>query len=101
MAVRFEWDESKNRTNQRKRGVRFEVAARVFLDPLHVSMPDRMESGGHRWQTFGLTGGFPLLVVIHTNTEPDEDGEGVEIIRIISARRANRQESRRYEEENG
>ncbi|MBV8964308.1 MAG: BrnT family toxin [Hyphomicrobiales bacterium] len=100
MTIRFEWDERKNRTNQRKHGVSFEVAARVFLDPRNVSRQDRMEGGEHRWQTSGLTGGFPLLVVVHTATEIDEDGEVVEIIRIISARRANRQERRRYEEEN-
>jgi uncharacterized protein len=81
--------------------VSFEVAARVFLDPLHVSIQDRMEGGEHRWQTFGLARGFPLLVVAHTTTEYDEMGHGVEVVRIILARRADRQERRRYEEENG
>jgi uncharacterized protein len=67
--IRYTWDENKNRTNQRKHGVSFEVAARVFLDPLHVSIQDRMEGGEHRWQTFGLARGVPLLVVAHTTTE--------------------------------
>jgi Ribonuclease toxin, BrnT, of type II toxin-antitoxin system len=40
--IRFEWDESKNRTNQRKHGVSFEIAARVFLDPLHC-----LDTGSH------------------------------------------------------
>ncbi len=99
--IRYEWDENKNRTNQRKHGVSFEVAARVFLDPLHVSIVDRLEGGEHRWQTFGRTSGFALLVVAHTTTEHDEAGLWVEVVRIISARRADRKERRRYEEENG
>jgi len=99
--IRFVWDDNKNRANQRKHGVSFEFAAQVFLDPLHVSIHDRMENGERRWQTFGLVDGFPLLIVAHTTTESDVDGDAVEIIRIISARRANRHERRRYEEENG
>jgi uncharacterized protein len=101
VAIRFEWDETKNRTNQRTHGVSFEVAAQVFLDPLHVSTQDRIENGERRWQTFGLTAGFALLVVAHTTTEYDEFGQVVEVVRIISARRADRKERRRYEEENG
>ncbi len=37
-SVRFEWDEAKNRSNQRKHdGVSFVEASQVFRDPLHVS----------------------------------------------------------------
>lgn len=100
-ACRFEWDENKNRANQRKHGVSFEEAAQVFLDPLHLSHQDRIEGGEQRWQTFGLSGGFVLLMVAHTTTEEDAEGQIVEVIRIISARRANRKEKRRYENENG
>lgn len=99
--MRFEWDETKNRANQRKHGISFEDAARVFFDPLHVSIQDRVEDGEQRWQTFGLVAGLVLVLVAHTTTEDDEDGQAVEIIRIISARRADRWERRRYEEENG
>jgi len=101
VAIRFEWDETKNRTNQRKHGVSFEIAAQVFLDPLHVSTQDRIEDGERRWQTIGLTAGFALLVVAHTTTECDEAGLILEVVRIISARPAVRKERRRYEEENG
>ncbi len=100
-AFRFEWDENKNRANQRKHGVSFEEAALVFLDPLHLSHQDRVEGGEQRWQTFGLSAGFVLLVVAHTTTEEDAEGHIVEVIRIISARRANRKEKQRYENENG
>jgi uncharacterized DUF497 family protein len=99
--VRFEWDEAKNRSNQRKHdGVSFEEAARVFQDPLNVSVQDRIEGGEQRWQTVGAVERFMILVVAHTVIEEDEDGGSIEIIRIISARRATPRERRRYENEN-
>jgi uncharacterized DUF497 family protein len=101
-SVRFEWDEAKNHSNQRKHdGVSFEDALRVFQDPLHVSAPDRIEGGEQRWQTVGAVEGLVILVVAHTVTEEDADDGSVEIIRIISARRATPRERRRYENENG
>jgi uncharacterized DUF497 family protein len=102
ISVRFEWDEAKNHSNQRKHdGVSFEEARQVFQDPMHVSVQDRIENGEQRWQTVGAVQGFVILVVAHTLTEEDADGGAVEIIRIISARRATPRERRRYENENG
>lgn len=102
IGVRFEWDEAKNLSNQRKHdGVSFEEARLVFYDPLHVSVQDRVEGGEQRWQAIGAVQGFVILVVAHTVTEEDADGEPVEIIRIISARRATPRERRRYENEKG
>lgn len=102
IGVRFEWDEAKNHSNQRKHdGVSFEQAAQVFRDPLHVSAQDRIENGEQRWQTVGAVQGFVILVVAHTLTEEDAEGRTVEVIRIISARRATPRERRRYENENG
>lgn len=98
--LRFEWDQAKNLSNQRKHGVSFEEASQVFLDPLYVSAQDRIEGGERRWQTLGIVGGLLLLMVGHTVQEEDEGGAAVEAIRIISARRATRKERRRYEEEN-
>jgi uncharacterized DUF497 family protein len=46
--MRFEWDEAKNLSNQRKHGVSFERASAVFLDPLCVSVEDRVEDGETR-----------------------------------------------------
>jgi uncharacterized DUF497 family protein len=98
--VRFEWDEAKNLSNQRKHdGVSFEEARQVFADPLHISVQDRIENGERRWQSIGSVRGFMILVVAHTLTEEDAEGELVEIIRIISARRATPRERRRYENE--
>ncbi len=101
-SARFEWDEAKNLSNQRKHeGVSFEEACQVFRDLLHVSVQDRIEDGEQRWQTVGAAQSLVILVVAHTVTEQDAEGELIEVIRIISARRATRHERRRYENEAG
>jgi uncharacterized DUF497 family protein len=99
--IRFEWDENKNLSNWRKHGVRFEQAVQVFRDPLYFSRQDRIEGGELRWQTIGLVAGLGLLLVAHTSIEYNEDGSETEVIRIISARQADRKERQRYERENG
>ncbi|CAN5901477.1 BrnT family toxin [soil metagenome] len=97
-SVRFDWDEAKNLSNQRKHdGVSFEEARQVFQDPLHISVQDRIEGGERRWQTVGAVQGVLILLVAHTVMEQDADGGSVEI--IISARRATPRERRRYENE--
>ena len=65
---RITWHEDKNLSNQRKHsGLSFEVAARVFLDPLHLSEQDRVEEREQRWQTLGQVGNAAvLLVLIHS-----------------------------------
>jgi len=73
--------------------ISFEIAARVFLDPLALACQDRIENGEYRWQTFGMVDGCLLLLVAHT-VRQDEDGE---VIRIISARKAGKKEQRHYE----
>jgi len=99
MGVRLEWDEAKNLANRRKHGVSFEEASQVFLDPLYVSVKEREEDGEQRWQTFGIIDGVMLLMVAHTIREVWGQ-EGIDVIRIITARRADSQERRRYEDEN-
>ena len=94
--LRFEWDEAKNLSNQRKHGLRFEEAAAVFRDPLQVSVQDRVENGEARWQTFGMVDGVLLVMVAHTLHEEDQ---AETMVRIISARRADRKERRFYEDE--
>lgn len=90
----FTWDESKNRSNQSKHKVSFETAQLVFDDPLHVSRLDRIEHGEQRWQTIGMVHDLVLLLVAHSVTESD----GKETIRIVSARKADRNERRIYEQ---
>ena len=92
----IEWDPAKAESSYRKHGVRFEVAARAFDDPLAVSTQDRFEYGEARWQTLGRVEGFLLLLVAHT-VRDEEDG--AEVIRIISARRPTKQEKQRYEKD--
>ena len=88
----FEWDERKAEANYRKHGIRFEEAALAFNDPFSLSEQDRIENGEQRWQTTGMVGGYLLLLVAHT-----VQFEGVEVVRIISARPADRKERKRYE----
>ena len=90
----FEWDDAKAETNLRKHGIRFEEAMLVFDDPLSVSQQDRIENGEQRWQTIGMVGACLLLLVAHTVRFEDED---IEVVRIISSRRVDRKERRRYE----
>ena len=89
--MRVSWDRNKNSSNQRKHRVSFEVAARVFLDPRRIEMyDDREDYGEDRWITIGAVEAA-VLVVVYTVRD-----EGGEVIRLISARRANAQEKRAY-----
>lgn len=98
-AIRFSWNPEKAEANLKKHGISFETGARVFADPFLLSEQDRIEGGEQRWQSLGLVEGHLLLLVAHTVFEETENNEPVETIRIISARRADRKERRRYEEE--
>jgi uncharacterized DUF497 family protein len=98
--IRFEWDEAKNRSNQRKHGVSFEFASLVFEDPLRISVLERVVDHEQRWQTFGVVEGQFLLMVAHTALDEQDIGVWVEVIRIISARYAEPIERRRYESGN-
>jgi uncharacterized DUF497 family protein len=102
-SLRFEWDEAKDRLNQKKHVIGFDEARRVFEDPLYISAPERVEEDGElRWQTFGRVNGVLLLMVAHTmREETTDDEELIEVIRVITARKATRREVRRYEDENG
>jgi uncharacterized DUF497 family protein len=98
MDIRFEWNIAKAIGNLRKHGVSFADAAVVFKGPHALIEFDRIDdSVEYRWQAIGLADGCVMLVVIHITREEDD----VEIVRIISARRAERKERRRYENENG
>jgi hypothetical protein len=97
----FEWDPEKDAINQRKHGVSFREAAQIFRNPLFICWKDRIQDGEERWQACGEVEGLSLLIVLHTISEELEDGTGIEVVRIISARRAEPRERRRYEEENG
>jgi len=95
MVQRFEWDSAKAAANLKKHGVGFSVAMRVFADPFAMVEQDRIEYGERRWQTLGLVDGRIVLLVAHTVRDA---GDGGEIVRIVSARRADAKERRRYEQ---
>jgi uncharacterized DUF497 family protein len=93
--MRLEWDERKNRLNQKKHGIAFSLAARVFADECRILEKDRIdeETGEQRWHAIGRVGSAAIYIVVHVY-RGGKDGE--EIIRIVSARDANQRESRRY-----
>ncbi|MUL37601.1 BrnT family toxin [Gloeocapsopsis dulcis] len=89
--MEFEWNPDKAALNFEKHGVSFQEAATVFDDPLSVTFSDPDHSiGESRYVIIGVSRLGQLLVVAHTDR-----GEKV---RIISARKATRQEKRFYEE---
>ena len=100
MLTRFEWDPDKADANRRNHGVDFDLALRAFADPFALTDQVEIESGEYRWRTLGVVEGYTLLLVIHAVREEEDEGEIVEVIRIISARAADRKERRRYEQEN-
>lgn len=99
MMLRFAWDPAKAESNRAKHGIGFELASRVFLDAFALIEQDRVEGGEQRWRTVGLAEGIVVLVVAHTVEDDGDAGDGAELIRIISARRADRTERRRYDQE--
>ena len=103
--IRFEWDEAKNLANQRKHGVSFQQASLVFHDPQRVLVAERVVDGEQRWQTTGIvrkpSGGILLLLVAHTVREEVAPGVFVDVVRIITARKATPVERRSYVDENG
>ena len=91
--IQFVWDENKNQRNRRKHGITFDEAStaftdengRVIFDPEHSEDEDR-------FILLGLDSSLRLLVVCHCFRENENT------IRIISARKATRNEARQYKD---
>ena len=91
--MEFEWHAKKAATNLRKHQVSLEDAARVFLDPNRIETFDGRDAYGEdRWKTVGLVEPA-LLAVVYTIRS--NDGE---VIRLISARKADAHERAQYRE---
>jgi uncharacterized DUF497 family protein len=89
--MRFAWDEAKARDNLRKHGVSFEEAATVFADENARLKHDPEHSQSEdRFILLGYSVNMRMLVVCHVYRENDE------VIRLISARKATRNEQRQY-----
>jgi len=99
MKARFLWDAAKEAKNLKKHGVDFELASRAFADPLALTIQYGEENGEWRWKTYGMVSNRLIMMVAHTLWEETEDGQTIEVIRIMSARPADRTEKKRYEQE--
>jgi len=88
--LRFEWDDRKDAANRRKHGVSFDEAHTVFFDECAVLIVDPDHSKDEdRFVLLGLSSALRTLVVCHCYRRND-------VIRIISARKANREEQAEY-----
>ena len=92
--MKFEWDENKNIINIQKHNVSFEEAMTVFKDRKAVLRYDESSSESEdRFNIIGMSQLSKFLIVCHCYRESDT------IIRIISARKPTKTESKYYEEE--
>ncbi len=89
--IAFEWDEAKGRTNLKKHGISFSEARSVFFDEYAVQFyDDEHSSEEDRFIMLGMSNLSRVLVVCHC------ERAGGEVIRIISARKATKQECSFY-----
>lgn len=91
--IRFEWDENKNEINKKKHKISFEEAQTVFYDENALVIDDPEHSREEeRFIILGLSKKANLLVVCHCYRASDS------VIRIISARKATKTETKQYQE---
>jgi uncharacterized protein len=97
LVYRFEWDSNKERANVLKHdGVTFRLASTVLHDPLAITIYDEEHSDfEERWVSIGQAENGHTLVVVHTFVQID--AQHVEV-RLISARKADKQERQDYEQ---
>jgi uncharacterized DUF497 family protein len=96
MDLTFEWDPRKATANLAKHRVSFAEATTVFRDPRVVSLVDEAHSADEeRWITMGMSAAGRILTVCHTLSREAVSAIG---IRIISTRRATKQERAQYED---
>ncbi len=86
----FEWDESKNIINYQKHGIYFEEAIEIFKGDCLTWVDGRQECNEVREVTIGQLKKNVVIVIIHTDR--------LGVVRIISARKANKKERRTYHE---
>ena len=89
--INFKWDENKNAINKKKHGISFEEAKTVFYDDNALMISDTKHSEQEdRFLLLGTSFNANLLVVCHCYRESDT------VVRIISARKANKNEAQQY-----
>jgi hypothetical protein len=89
--MRIAWDPAKAAANIATHGVTFAEAATVLKDEFALTREDSDAIDEQRFATLGLSRSGNLLVVIYTYRDPD-------VVRIISAWRANKRQREQYEE---
>lgn len=92
----FEWNDVKNKHNIQKHHISFVEAVGVFFDPFCLRKIDTRFSDidyEERWQALGTVNGVTVILIAYTHRDSDNE----EVIRIISARKANKLEKRAYE----
>ena len=87
----YTWDEEKNRVNIRKHGIDFLDVSAMSQHPMVTFLDQRQDYGEDRWIGIGILKTL-LAVVVFTEPKPDT-------VRIISARKATRNEERIYRDE--
>jgi uncharacterized protein len=87
--MRFEWDETKNRINVDKHGINFADVVEMFSHPMLTLLDNRLNYNEERWIGIGWLKSM-MGVAVYTERKGD-------VIRIISARKATKQEVRHYE----
>jgi uncharacterized DUF497 family protein len=88
--VLFEWDEAKQHANILKHGIDFNDVPGIFQHSMLALRDGRMDYGEERWVIIGLIKAL-ISVVVYTERQGN-------VIRIISARKATKQEATRYVE---
>jgi len=89
--IEFHWDEKKSQSNRRKHGISFDEAKTAFSDEYGrlISDPDHSDDE-ERFVLLGVSQNIRLLVVCHCYRGSDS------VIRIISARKADKFEAKQY-----
>jgi hypothetical protein len=88
--MKFEWDEVKNQINIKKHGINFNDVIGVFEQPMVVYLDVRNDYKENRWLGIGMMK-YHVVVIVYTERVGD-------VIRIISARKANKREVSYYVE---
>ncbi len=89
--MKFEWDEKKNETNIQKHGIDFNHVPEIFYGPMIINIDDRFPYDEKRYIGIGF-----LRNIISVVAFIEKKGE---VVRILSARKANNHESEKFEKE--
>ena len=89
--MRFEWDAIKEKANRRKHGISFDEAQTVFFDEHAIQFFDPDHSDDEdRFIMLGMSFKLRVIVVCHCFRESET------VVRLFSARRAEKSEEREY-----